>query len=108
MDPINTQPYSPPPPGYLSAPLLPQNEEKHGDTLPPEQVAVFQGYGGYGVLYPHESQIPAPGSFQPRRPRSRTRRLIVRAVHMLMLFTVSVMLLPTFLRGIARISHAVS
>lgn len=95
------------PPSYPSSPLLPQTAEKQQGALPAGRVAVVPGYAGYDAIYIHGSPMPLPGSFTPHPRRSRSRRLIVRAVHMLMLLAVFVLLFPSFMRSIARVAHAI-
>ncbi|GJE88415.1 hypothetical protein PsYK624_044980 [Phanerochaete sordida] len=88
-----------------SAPLLPQ--EKQGEVLPPGRVAVPPPYyAGYHAIYT-DGTMPAPGGFQPRQRRSRTRRFIVRTVHTLILLVLFFMLLPTFLRGLAHVARKI-
>ena len=107
MDPGTAQTYHPPP-SYASAPLLPQSDEKSAASVPPARIVGYPGYPGYDVVDAYGGPLPAPGIHEPRNRRSRTRRFVARAVHMLMLLTIFIMLFPAFLRGIARVSRAVS
>ena len=86
---------------YARQPL--QSGEKNAPVAAPH-VAV---YSGYQTVSPRESTVLLD-EVPPRRHRSRTRKFIVRTVHTLMLVAVFVMLFPSFLRGIAHLSRAVS
>ena len=65
------------------------------------QVAVYPGYNTM-------QQFPADAFPPHRRHRSRTRIFFSRAVHALMLLVVVAFFMPILMRGVARVSHAVS